>query len=255
MTKIIVNGFQGSMGKVVCSLIKEDKNCEITAGIDIYDENSMMPFPTFIDINSCDMMADVIIDFSTNTATSNLIDYCLRQKLPLVLCTTGLSEDNLKKVEDASKHIPIFRSSNMSMGINLICNILKKYSKILSESGFDIEIIEKHHNKKIDAPSGTALLLAETINNSMDNKFNYIYDRSKVKENRNTDQIGISSIRGGTIVGEHSIIFAGNCETIEFKHSALSKELFGVGAINAAKFIVGKPPKIYNMEDLIENSI
>ncbi|MBR1444027.1 MAG: 4-hydroxy-tetrahydrodipicolinate reductase [Firmicutes bacterium] len=249
MIKIIMNGCNGNMGRKICALVGKDSDAEIVAGVDMMASNAT--FPTFTNIDECDMPADVIIDFSTATAVPGVINYAVRKKLPLILCTTGLSEETIKMAEDASKEIALFKSANMSLGINLIANMLKKVVGILDENGFDIEITERHHNQKIDAPSGTALLLADSINEASGNKFDYVYDRSQRREKRNRKEIGITAVRGGTIVGEHSVIFAGQDEVIEFKHNANSKDVFAVGAIKAAKFIVGKPAGKYDMQDIM----
>ena len=250
MIKIIMHGCSGRMGKVICDIVKKDKKSEIVAGIDIKPINEK--FPTFTSIKDCTMAADVIIDFSTAFAVPSLVDYCKEKKIPVVICTTGLTEATLNLINDASKEIPIFKSANMSIGINLIANIIKKAANILYDNNFDIEILEKHHNQKIDAPSGTALLLADSINNSMKSKFEYVYDRSKLNEKRGNDEIGFSVVRGGSIVGEHSVIFAGKDEVIEFSHSAHSKEIFALGAVNAAKFLVKKTSGLYDMQDLMD---
>lgn len=250
MIKIIMNGYNGKMGKVICDIVNNDSKCEIVAGIDITTSNAV--FPTYININDCDMPADVIIDFSTATAVPEVLKYALEKKIPVVICTTGLSEETIKQMEEASKIIPVFKSANMSLGINLIASLLKKAVDILDNSDFDIEIVEKHHNQKIDAPSGTALLLADAINEKMGNKYNYVYDRSQKREKRSKKEIGLSAVRGGSIVGEHSVIFAGKDEVIEFKHSAYSKEVFAVGAVKAAKFVAGKPAGKYDMQDIME---
>ncbi len=251
MIKIIMHGCNGKMGKAICKMVEQDETAEIVAGIDINPINAN--FPTFTDINECNIKADVIIDFSTATAVDRLIDYCVFNKMPVVICTTGIDDKTIKNIEEASKKIPIFKSANMSLGINLIASLLKKATAILDENGFDIEIVEKHHNQKIDAPSGTALLLADAINESMENKFDYIYDRSKTREKRGKKEIGISAVRGGNIVGEHSIIYAGKDEIIEFTHFAYSKEVFATGAINASKFLVGKPAGKYDMQNMMDS--
>ena len=251
MIKIIMHGCNGKMGQTICNLLEKDNTCEIVAGVDINPTNAK--FPTFTNINDCNINADVIIDFSTATAVDRLLNYCLNKNMPVVVCTTGLNDETIKKIEDISKYIPIFKSANMSLGINLLASLLKKASSILDENGFNIEIIEKHHNQKIDAPSGTALLLADAINSSMDNKFSYVYDRSNIREKRSDREIGISTIRGGNIVGEHSVIYAGKDEIIEFTHFAHSKEVFAIGAIKASKFLVGKPAGKYNMQNIMDS--
>ena len=249
---VLLNGAMGKMGNEVINAIKNVDDIEIVCGFDRI-ENLDGDFPIYSDINKITENVDVIIDFSTAIAVDRLIDYCLDKKMPVVVCTTGLSDETINKIEEASKHIPIFKSANMSLGINLIANLLKKASVILDENGFDIEIIEKHHNQKIDAPSGTALLLADAINESMDNKFDYVYDRSKVREKRSNKEIGISAIRGGNIVGEHSVIYAGKDEIIEFTHFAHSKEVFAIGAVKASKFLANKPAGKYDMQDIMNS--
>ena len=248
MIKIIMNGFNGKMGQVICSLVEKDAECEIVAGIDIHPTNAK--FPTFSNIHDCNIDADVIIDFSTASAVPEVLKYCEHKKMPVVICTTGLDQKTLDDIEALSNIVPVFKSANMSLGINLIANLLKKATSILDENGFDIEIIEKHHNQKIDAPSGTALLLADAINT--DNKFEYVFDRSKVREKRAKNEIGISAIRGGNIVGEHSVIFAGQDEIIEFTHFAYSKEVFAIGAVKAAKFLAKKPRGKYDMQSIMD---
>ena len=249
MVKIIMHGYNGKMGKIICDLVEKEQDCEIVAGIDIVESNET--FPVYTDLNDCDMPADVIIDFSTASAVPAILDFAVSKKIPIVICTTGLSEETLKLIDDASNKIPVFRSANMSLGINLIATLLKKAVKLLDDANFDIEIIEKHHNQKIDAPSGTALLLADAINETMNNKYNYVYDRSSVRQKRDKKELGIHAVRGGTIVGEHSVMFAGKDEVIEFNHSATSKEVFAVGAIKAAKFMKGKSNGKYDMQDVM----
>ena len=184
-------------------------------------------------------------------AVDGLLTYCVEKQIPCVLCTTGLSEEQLKKVEEASKKVAILKSANMSLGINMLLKILKEATEILAPAGFDIEIVEKHHNLKLDAPSGTALALGDSINEVLDNEYEYVYDRSQRREKRPKKEIGFSAVRGGTIVGDHDVIFAGADEVITFSHTAYSKAVFGKGAIQAAKFLKGKPAGLYNMSDVI----
>ncbi len=245
-----MNGCNGHMGKTICDIVSKEKNCEIVAGIDIVESNAT--FPMFTNVNDCDMPADVIIDFSTATAVPSILNYAVSKKIPIVICTTGLSEETIKMIDDAASVIPVFRSANMSIGINIIANLLRKVVKILDDTNFDIEIIEKHHNQKIDAPSGTALLLADSMNETMNKKYEYVYDRSSVRQKSEKKELGIHTLRGGTIVGEHSVIFAGNNEVLEFKHSASSKEIFAVGAVKAAQFIADKPCGKYDMQNLMD---
>ncbi|MFI3231507.1 MAG: 4-hydroxy-tetrahydrodipicolinate reductase [bacterium] len=249
--KIIMHGYNGKMGKVICDLVEKDDKCEIVAGVDIMANNAK--FPTFCDITDCNISADVIIDFSTASAVDRVVEYSINKNIPAVICTTGITDEINQKIKDASEKIAIFKSANMSLGINLMASLLKKATKTLNENGFDIEIIEKHHNQKIDAPSGTALLLADAINDSMDNKFNYVYDRSQVRESRTQDEIGISAIRGGNIVGEHSVIYAGKDEILEFTHFAHSKEVFATGAVLASKFLYNKQAGSYDMQSIMDS--
>ena len=251
MTKVIMHGCNGMMGRMITELIKEDTQVEIVAGIDIYDDGHN-DYPVFSAINDCDVEADVIIDFASVKAIDALLDYSVKKQIPVVVCTTGLSEEQLVKFEEASKKVAVLKSANMSLGINTLMNLLQKAVAVFAPAGFDVEIVEKHHNKKLDAPSGTALALADSINEAMDNTYNYVYDRSKEKKRREKSEIGISAVRGGTIVGEHEVIFAGTDEVIEFKHTAYSKAVFGKGAIAAAKFLAGKPAGYYNMSHVIE---
>lgn len=247
-----MNGFNGKMGKAVCNIVKESSDCEIVAGIDVFPPQTGKPFPTYTDINDCDMGADVIIDFSISHAVPAVIHFAVKNNIPLVLCTTGLSPETLELVEQASKKVAILRSANMSLGINLIADLLCKIVTKLSDSNFDIEIVERHHNQKLDAPSGTALLLADVINECASGKFEYIYDRTKKREKRSANEIGIHAVRGGSIVGDHTIVFAGHDETIEISHSATSKEVFAVGAVKAARFLCGKSAGLYSMKDVME---
>ena len=208
-------------------------------------------YPVFDSIEKCDVDVDVVIDFSTAKAVDTLLDYCVEKKLPVVLCTTGLSEEQLKKVEEASKETAILKSANMSLGINLLLKLLKDAAKVLAPAGYDIEIVERHHNQKLDAPSGTALALADSVNDALDNEYHYVYDRSQVRQKRDKKEIGISAVRGGTIVGDHEVIFAGTDEVIEFTHTAYSRSVFAKGAVEAGKFLAGKPAGMYDMGDVV----
>ena len=252
MPNVLIHGYSGKMGCVLCDLLKKNTEMKIVAGVDHHTEQSAASFPVFNRISDCDVKADVIIDFSNASAIGDLLDYALQKKIPIVLCTTGMSADIEEKIIASSGEIAIFRSANMSFGVNLMADILEKYSKVMYESGFDIEIIEKHHNQKVDAPSGTALLLADTINNALDSKVSYTFDRSKSRGKRTREEVGISSLRGGSIVGEHSVLFAGQNEILEIKHEAFSREIFAIGAIKAALFLSTKKSGLYNMKDLIK---
>ena len=250
MIKVIMHGCNGKMGQTITGLIADDPEIEIVAGIDAYD-NGNNTYPVFTDIDACDTLADAVIDFSAAPAVDKLLDFCVAKKLPCVLCTTGLSEEQQKKVEEASRQTALLRSANMSLGINMLLKLLKEAAVTLSPAGFDIEIVEKHHNQKVDAPSGTALALADSVNEALHNSCHYVYDRSNVRAKRDAKEIGISAVRGGTIVGDHDVIFAGADEVVTFSHRAYSKAVFGKGAIQAAKFLAGKPAGLYNMSDVI----
>jgi 4-hydroxy-tetrahydrodipicolinate reductase len=249
MVNILMSGCNGKMGQVITRLASERQDLKISAGYDIRDSLNN-PYPVFTDLEKCNVKVDVIIDFSNPAGFEKLLDYAVKKKLPLVLATTGLSQTQVKALENAASTIPVFFSANMSLGVNLVIDLVKKAAKIL-ESNFDIEIIEKHHNQKIDAPSGTALAIADAINTVLDEKQEYVYDRHSRRKKRSKNEIGIHAVRGGTIVGEHSVIFAGNDEIIEINHSAMSKEIFGVGALRAARFLASKKPGMYNMNSLI----
>lgn len=250
MIKLIMHGCNGKMGQMISGLVSEDAGAEIVAGIDAFDDGHN-PYPVFKSIEECDVKADAMIDFSTAPAVDKMLDYCAEKQIPCVVCTTGLSEAQIEKVKETSEKVAILRSANMSLGINLLLKMLKEATDVLAAAGFDIEIVEKHHNMKIDAPSGTALALADSINEELNNEYAYVYDRSQVREKRSKKEIGISAIRGGTIVGEHDVIFAGPDEVITFSHTAYSKAVFGKGAVEAGKFLAGKPAGLYNMSDVI----
>lgn len=251
MTKIIMHGCNGKMGQVITGLVKDDADAEIVAGIDIAD-NRENAYPVFTDVDACDVRADVIIDFAAAAAVDKLLAYAERTKTPVVLCTTGLSEEQLQKVSEVSKRVAVLKSANMSLGINTLIKLLKDAANVFAPAGYDIEIVERHHNQKVDAPSGTALALADSINESQGNAYEYVYDRSSVRQKRDKKELGISAVRGGTIVGDHEVIFAGVDEVIEFKHTAYSKSVFAKGAVEAGKFLAGKPAGMYNMADVIQ---
>ena len=250
MVKIIMHGCNGHMGQVISGLVAQDANAEIVAGIDIADSGKNS-YPVYTNMKECQVEADVLIDFSSAKATDALLAYCAERKLPVVLCTTGLSEEQLAKVEETAKEVAVLKSANMSLGINTLLKLIQDAAKVLAAAGFDMEIVEKHHKLKLDAPSGTALALADSLNEAMDNAYHYVFDRSERREQRDAKEIGISAVRGGTIVGEHEVIFAGPDEVIEFKHTAYSKAVFGKGAVEAAKFLAGKPAGRYDMSDVI----
>ena len=250
MVKIIMHGCNGHMGQVISGIVEKDPDAEIVAGIDIADQGKNS-YPVFTDIGACQVEADAIIDFSSAKATDKLLEYSAARQIPVVLCSTGLSQEQLAKVEETSRKVAVLKSANMSLGINTLLKLVQDAARVLAAAGFDMEIVEKHHRLKLDAPSGTALALADSINEAMDNQYHYVYDRSQKREKRDDKEIGISAVRGGTIVGEHEIIFAGQDEVIEFKHTAYSKAIFGKGAVEAAKFLAGKPAGRYDMSDVI----
>ena len=250
MIKVLMHGCNGKMGQMITGLIREDERLEIAAGVDAYT-GIANDYPVFESIEACDVDVDVVIDFSNAGAVDGLLDYCVRKELPVVLCTTGLSEAQLKKVQEVSSRIAVLKSANMSMGINLLLKLLKDAAKVLAPAGYDIELVEKHHNQKVDAPSGTALALADSMNAALEHEYTYVYDRSQVRKKRDAKEMGISAVRAGTIVGEHEVIFAGPDEVIEFKHTAYSRSVFGKGAVEAAKFLAGQPAGMYDMSDVI----
>lgn len=250
MTRIIMHGCNGKMGRIISEICNEDPDTAIVAGVDMKDTGEYA-YPVFTDITKCDTDADVMIDFSNAAAVDLVLDYCVKKKLPLVLCTTGLSEEQLEKVKQAAASTAILKSANMSLGINTLFEILQKAAKVLAPAGFDIEIVEKHHNQKLDAPSGTALALADAMNEAMNDAYEYKYDRSKERKKREKSEIGISAVRGGTIVGEHEVIFAGKDEVIEIKHTSYSRSVFGKGAVEAAKFLKGKEAGMYDMQKVV----
>lgn len=249
--RILLCGANGKMGKVVYECASAFENTDVVAGVDPYGENSNFPlYRSFDEVNT---KADVIIDFSHPALLSSMLKYATENKIPAVVATTGLDENGLNLIKEASKEIPVFFTANMSLGVNLISELAKKAAAVLSPD-FDIEIVEMHHNQKIDAPSGTALLLADEISSALENEPVYEFDRHSKRMKRSKNEIGISSVRGGTIVGEHEIIFAGTDEVIKISHSAYSKKLFANGAINAAKFIVNAKSGLYSMKDVLEEA-
>lgn len=250
MVRVIMHGCNGKMGQTISGLIAADPEVELVAGIDVRDDGHN-PYPVYTEIEKCDVEADCLIDFSAAAAVDKLLDYCLDKKIPCVLCTTGLSDAQLARVKEVSTQVAILKSANMSLGINLLLKMLKEAAAVLAPAGFDIEIVEKHHNLKLDAPSGTALALADSINEQLGGEYEYVYDRSGRREQRPKKEIGLSAVRGGTIVGDHDVIFAGTDEVITFSHTAYSKTVFGKGAVQAAKFLAGKPAGMYDMSQVV----
>lgn len=249
MTRIILHGCNGKMGKVLQSILSTDQDAAVVAGIDSkVDPESA--FPQFTAPTDCTVPGDVVIDFSHHTAVPDLIDWCLATKTPAIICTTALGEETLTKIKAASAGVALFRSANMSVGINVLAKMMAEIVPVL-EDDFFIEIIEKHHALKADSPSGTALLLADAINQACEKKKEYLYGRHSKQDHCQIGELGIHAVRGGTIPGEHTILFAGNDELIEITHTALSKNVFASGAVKAAKYLHGKPAGLYNMMDLL----
>lgn len=250
MKQIILSGCNGRMGRAVAALCQNDPEIELAAGFDILGQPSG-DFPVFSNPAQCEITADALIDFSNPAALESLLTFARRTRTPLVLCTTGYSREQLALIEEAAKEIPVFRSANMSLGVNVLLELVKRAAAVLGED-FDIEIEERHHNKKLDAPSGTALMIAHTTASALSYEPEYVFDRHSVRKPRDKKEIGISSLRGGSIVGDHTVVFAGQNEVIEISHHAESREVFASGALKAAKFMAGvTKPGLYNMADLI----
>ena len=250
MVRMIMHGCGGAMGQVITGLAAEDDSIEIVAGIDLHPSKDI-GYPVFNSLDQCNVKADVIVDFSSAKAVDGLLKYCSETGMPVVLCTTGLSKGQLETLKRASASAAVLRSANMSLGVSVLQALVKKAAAVLE--GYNIEIVERHHNRKVDAPSGTALMLADAAASARSQPSEYIYDRHSVRQPRGCDEIGISSVRGGTIVGEHEVIFAGRDEVIELRHSAQSREIFASGALRAARFLAapGQRPGLYSMSDLV----
>ncbi|MCI5537683.1 MAG: 4-hydroxy-tetrahydrodipicolinate reductase [Oscillospiraceae bacterium] len=249
MIKLLLSGCCGHMGRTVTALVNSREGFEITAGVDLKEDNNL-DYPVFASFDEVNVNFDVIIDFSHPTALAGLLEYVNKMHIPAVLCSTGYSDEQIEEINTSSKHCAIFRSANMSLGINLLSDICRQAAKILGDN-FDIEIIEAHHNLKLDAPSGTALMLEKSIEKGLDYKPELVYDRHDRRQKRDKKEIGMHAVRGGNIVGEHQIIFAGEDEIITFSHSARSKTVFASGALDAAAFMAGKKSGLYSMKDVI----
>ena len=254
MTRIIMSGCSGRMGRVITGLVNEDKDAEIVAGIDVVDDGTL-GYPVYSSPAEVDVEADVIIDFSSPKVTGAILDYAVKNNVPVVLCTTGFSDEQLAEIKETSAKVAILKSANMSLGINTVINMLKVAAGVFCPAGFDVEIVEQHHHNKLDAPSGTALALADAVNEAAGGEYEYIYDRSDRREKRSPKELGISAVRAGSIPGTHDVIFAGPDEVVEVKHIAYSRSIFGNGAISAAKFLSGKPAGMYSMEDVIKAAL
>ncbi|MBO5408363.1 MAG: 4-hydroxy-tetrahydrodipicolinate reductase [Clostridia bacterium] len=251
MIKVAINGINGKMGKVLSNAVRNQDDMELVCGFDIYDDGTN-GCPVYQAPSDCSHKVDVVIDFSHPALFEGLLEYGLATKTPLVIATTGLSHEQKERMVEVSKEIAVFHSANMSLGVNLLIDLVKQAAQVLY-GNFDIEIIEKHHNQKIDAPSGTALMIADEIADALDDSMQYVYDRHSVRKKRETVEIGIHAVRGGTIVGEHEVLFAGKDEMISVTHTATSKEIFATGGIRAARFLAGKQNGYYSMKDVISN--
>ncbi len=254
MTNIIINGVNGHMGHVLVSMSEKDPELSVVAGIDPYGTNDYS-FPVYDSLAACRESADVVVDFSSPKAVDSILQECENRSLPIVLCTTGLSNEQLSHVNRASKSIAVLRSANMSLGINTLINVLKSFSSVFTDAGYDVEIVEAHHNQKVDAPSGTALALADAVKEGAEEDFEYVYERQSRRQKRGAKELGISSIRGGNVAGTHEVMFLGEDEQIVFRHEATSKNVFAKGALEAAKFLKGKPAGMYDMQDVIKEMV
>ena len=250
MVKIAIQGIGGRMGQALCRLIADRTDCQVVAGIDLNGNPQATP-PVYSSLAEMKEKPDVLIDFSSPAATAKAVGYCAEHHLPCVVCTTGLDETTERAIQELSKHTAVFKSANMSMGINLLIELARTAVEMLGLD-YDIEIIEKHHHNKVDAPSGTALMIANEINDAADNRYHYVYDRSQVRQPRQPLEMGLHAVRGGSIVGDHEVLFCGPDEVITLGHSAASREVFANGAVNAAVFLAGKPAGMYSMKDLIQ---
>lgn len=248
MLKILLSGASGHVCKKIALLLKQSEDYEVICGVDRF--NAECCFPVFESFSDVTMVPDVIVDFSNPSLLDDILSFAAKNKIPCVLATTGYSKEQIEQIKVTAKQIPVFFTANMSLGVNLLASLVKKASEVLGDD-FDVEIIEKHHNQKLDAPSGTALMLANAINSVNNDKYNYEYDRHSKREKRPKNEIGIHSVRGGTIVGEHDVVFAGKDEVITISHSAFSKEVFAMGALRAVKFIASKPAGLYDMNDVL----
>lgn len=250
MVKVLLHGCNGAMGQVIAGLAEQDPEVKIVAGVDLNTEKKR-DFPVYPALGDVEEEADVVVDFASARAVDGLLDYCAGKHIPVVLCTTGLSDQQIEKAKETAEETAVLRSANMSLGVNLLLKLVAEAARTLSASGFDMEIVEKHHNQKKDAPSGTALALADAANEAVGGSCHYVYDRSQRREKRDPMEIGISAVRGGSIVGEHDVIFAGTDEVITIRHTAYSKAIFGKGALAAACFLAGKKSGMYTMADVI----
>ena len=251
MVRMIMHGCNGRMGQMITGIVDRDDEIRIVAGVDINDKQ-LNDYPVFKSINDVNVEADVVVDFGATAAIDNLLLWCKNTKTPCVVCTTGLSEEQIANVSKTAESVAMLRSANMSLGINTLIKLLKEAANVFAPAGFDVEVVEKHHKMKLDAPSGTAIALADAVNEARNNEYTYVYDRSGRRQVRDEKEIGISAVRGGTIVGEHDVIFAGEDEVITFSHTAYSRAVFAKGAIQAAKLLYNKEPGLYTMADVVK---
>lgn len=251
MVNVAIVGCNGKMGHFVSEAVSADSECKAAFGVDAFGENKY-DFAVYKSFDEAEEKPDVIIDFSNPAALDGMLGYALQNGVPCVICTTGYSPEQVEKIKAASEKIAVFYSGNMSLGINMLIELSKRAAKVLGGS-FDIEIVEKHHNLKLDAPSGTALMIADGISEALSQEPQYVYDRHTYRKKRSKNEIGIHSVRGGTIVGEHEVIFAGHDEVVTISHQAQSKEVFATGSVNAAKFLVNCSAGMYSMSDLLSN--
>ena len=249
MIRMIIHGCCGRMGHIITEIFEKDEKTQVVAGVDAFGD-AYAGFPVYKSLEDCPE-ADVVIDFSTASAVDGLLSYCTKKNLPVVVCTTGLSEEQTESLHSAADKIAVLKSANMSVGVNLLEALIAQAAPKLAAAGFDIEIVEKHHNQKIDAPSGTALALADAANAALGNEYEYVYDRTVRRMKRPVKEIGISAVRGGSIVGDHDVIFAGQDEVITLSHRAYSRAVFGKGAVEAAKFLAGREAGFYTMSDVL----
>ncbi len=251
MTSILLSGCSGRMGQAIAALAEQRDDIQIVCGVDVFTDRCCA-FPVYTAFSGVKETPQVIVDFSNPAALDGLLEYSLENKVPCVLCTTGYSDEQLTAIDNAAKNVAVFRSGNMSLGVNLLIELAKTAAKVLG-SDFDVEIVEKHHNRKIDAPSGTALMIADGIASARNSSPEYVYDRHSVRRKRDANEIGIHSVRGGGIVGEHDVIFAGENEVLTISHQAQSRALFAEGAVNAAVYLADKESGLYNMSDLLKS--
>ncbi len=250
MIKVVLSGCNGAMGRTITDTVGNFKDMQIVCGFD--RESREAPYPIVTDFTQIVEKPDVIVDFSHPSVLNGELEYCLKNNVPVVLASTGYSSEQIEQIKAAAEKIPVFYTANMSLGVNLMNALCQQAARVLGEQ-FDIEIIEKHHNQKVDAPSGTALLLADGINAAMNDQYTYEFDRHSKRKKRDPKEIGISAVRGGTIVGEHTVLFAGNNECIEIKHTAYSKTVFAGGALNAAAWLIQQPAGLYDMKNFLKN--